>query len=334
MADSYIPDSITALGKALEPHRRMQQQIAKMLEPQRRMQEQIAKMLEPQRRMQEQIAKMLEPQRRMQEQLAKALEPQRRIQEQLAKTLQPQRQIQEQLAKALEPQRQMQEQLARLLEPQWRIGNALSSALSSHSTAIQQLSRLNREVAKARLSEIQVVSENQVEVGASVVSVREISEEIESIPAVRAAENGIEFVAALLDWLSGQTEAVKNVVLFLVLPYVIAIFANLTTSIYEEWWLELRELPAREVHKSIVREANRAYEPEELLDYRFVTASVLHVREQGGMKHPILGELHQGKIVRLLIKNRRWSLVEYVDIDTGEISQGWVFSRYLGRFSK
>jgi len=34
------------------------------------------------------------------------------------------------------------------------------------------------------------------------------------------------------------------------------------------------------------------------------------------------------------MKNRRWSLVEYVDIDTGEISQGWVFSRYLGRFSK
>lgn len=292
MVDPYIPDSITALGKALEPQRRMQEQIANILEPQRRIQEQIAKALEPQRRMQEQIEKMLEP------------------------------------------QRQMQKQLERLLEPQWQIENALSSALGSHSAAIQQLNRLNREVAQARLSGIQLVSENQIEVGESVVSVQDISEEIESIPAVRAAENGIEFVAALLDWLSGQTEAVKNAVLFLVLPYLIAIFANLTTPIYEEWWLELRDLPGRELQKSIVREANRAYEPVELLDYRFVTASVLHVREQGGMKHPILGELHQGKVVRLLMKNRKWSLVEYVDIDSGEISQGWVFSRYLGRFSR
>lgn len=320
MADPYIPSSIAAMNKALVPHRRMQEKIAKILEPQRQMQEQIAKILEPQRRMQEQIAKLLEPQRRMQEHIAKALEPQR--------------QVQEQLAKALEPQRRMQEQLAQLLEPRWRIENGISDALSSQSMVLQQLSRLNQEVAKSRISGIQLVSENQVNAGGDVVSVQEISEEIESIPAVREAENGLEFVTALLDWLSGQTETVKNAVLFLVLPYVIAIFANLTTPIYEEWWFELRELPAREIQKSIVREANRAYEPEELLDYRFVTASILHVRKQGGMQHAIVGELYQGKIIRLLMKNRRWCLVEFVDIDTGKISQGWVFSRYLGRFSK
>lgn len=306
MVDPYIPDSITALSKALEPHRRMQEQITNMLEPQLRMQEQITNLLEPQFRMQEQIAKLLDPQGWMQEQIAKLLEPQGR----------------------------MQKQLAKLLGPQWPIKNELSGALSLHSSALEQLGRLNREVAKAEILGIQLVSENRVEIGGSVVSVQDISEEIESIPAVREAVNGIEFIEALLDWLGGQTQAVKNVILFLVLPYALAIFANLTTPIYEEWWLEFRELPSREAQKSVVREAINAYEPEELLEYRFVTANVLHVREQGGMKHPILGELYQGKIVRLLMKNSRWCLVEYVDVDTREISQGWVFSRYLGRFSR
>ena len=67
---------------------------------------------------------------------------------------------------------------------------------------------------------------------------------------------------------------------------------------------------------------------------RFVIANILYVRNGSSRKAEIIDELPKGKIVKLVVKKRRWCLVQYEDEDTGEIKKGWVFLRYLERFKK
>ena len=47
---------------------------------------------------------------------------------------------------------------------------------------------------------------------------------------------------------------------------------------------------------------------------------------------PVLARLSFGKAVRLLEKEKDFSLVLWTDKESGAEIQGWVFSRYLGKF--
>jgi len=58
----------------------------------------------------------------------------------------------------------------------------------------------------------------------------------------------------------------------------------------------------------------------------------LHVRSEGYIHSQIIDELRSGTVIVLIQKNKRWSLIEYVDPDTNEEYSGWVFSRYLKKF--
>ena len=118
------------------------------------------------------------------------------------------------------------------------------------------------------------------------------------------------------------------------MPYFLAIIANLTTPIYEEWWKEYADYDQREAKKEIIREAHDLYSTEELFEYRFVYASILNVRESSSTKSKIIGDLHLGKAVKLIKKVKSWSFIEYQDSMTSEVKKGWVFSRYLRKFEK
>jgi uncharacterized protein YgiM (DUF1202 family) len=66
--------------------------------------------------------------------------------------------------------------------------------------------------------------------------------------------------------------------------------------------------------------------------YRFVFVQNLHVRSRPFKNSHLMGELHFGQIVTLVEKNRHWSLVRWRDDENAVSLQGWVFSRYLGKF--
>ena len=65
-----------------------------------------------------------------------------------------------------------------------------------------------------------------------------------------------------------------------------------------------------------------------------MTASTLSVRGGPSNKSPILDEISFGQVAKLVKKGRKWSAIEYIDEDTGEVVTGWVFNRYLARFKK
>lgn len=73
--------------------------------------------------------------------------------------------------------------------------------------------------------------------------------------------------------------------------------------------------------------------PQLLVDYRYVSAKVLIVRQNPRARSPEVGRLSFGKAVRLLEKEKGFSLVIWTDTESGAEIQGWVFSRYLGKFN-
>lgn len=66
--------------------------------------------------------------------------------------------------------------------------------------------------------------------------------------------------------------------------------------------------------------------------YGYVSTDKLIMRQTNKVKSKALHTLEFGQVVRIIHKNRNWTLVEYEgDEDT---IQGWVFTRYISRFKK
>jgi hypothetical protein len=83
--------------------------------------------------------------------------------------------------------------------------------------------------------------------------------------------------------------------------------------------------------KEIARQAVGA--PELLLEYRYVSAKVLIVRQNPRARSPEVGRLTFGKAVKLVKKEKDFALVLWTDKESGAEIQGWVFARYLAKFS-
>ena len=86
--------------------------------------------------------------------------------------------------------------------------------------------------------------------------------------------------------------------------------------------------------KNVQENARFAVGSLELLDeYRFVSTTVLIVRQNPGALSPEIGRLSFSKPVRLLKRDKAFALVLWSDKDSGAEIQGWVFARYLEKFN-
>lgn len=73
--------------------------------------------------------------------------------------------------------------------------------------------------------------------------------------------------------------------------------------------------------------------PELLVEYRYVSAKVLIVRQNPKAMSPEIARLTFGKSVKLLKKDKNFALVLWTDNESGAEVQGWVFARYLNKFN-
>jgi hypothetical protein len=318
----------------LKPHRALQEQIDRIFEPQRHFQEQINKFLEPQLRLQKQMEKYLEPQKKLQDQMQRYLEPHRLLFDQANKYLEPHQRLQEQLDKYLQPQRQLQVQMDKYLEPYRRRQEQIYKHLEPHRLFEDQINKhlksLNRYLSDPMMDSVSINKDGSLSIAGEVVDVERIESTVEEISGDYSSPE--EFLDDFFRLLEKLSNAARIAIIYLVFPYFLAIVANLTTPIYEEWWREYAGSDHRVAKKEIIREANEVYRPTELDGYRFVYASILHVRNSGSINAEIIDEIYLGKTVRVIEKAKRWSHVEYRDSESGDLRQGWVFSRYLEKF--
>lgn len=142
-----------------------------------------------------------------------------------------------------------------------------------------------------------------------------------------------DFLAQVLALLPKLSKPVAWFLLNVLVSYFVSIAANRHTPFWESLWDEMTGQTPRVVRKQILRDVRERFVLEELRDYRFTSASELHVRAAGKRSASILDSLPMGKTVRVLQRDRDWTEIEYETRDDGNRT-GWVFSRYLRRFDR
>ncbi|EGR1690244.1 hypothetical protein D6A02_25740 [Vibrio parahaemolyticus] len=320
----------------MKPFRAQQAQLASIMEPFRAQQAQIDALMKPFRAQQAQLASIMEPFRAQQAQMDALMKPFRAQQAQLASIMEPFRAQQAQMDALMKPFRAQQAQLASIMEPfraQQAQIDALMKPFKEQQTHIEQLFKpLSEYLTGGNFERLWLDANGSLSFEGSVIEVDSLNDCFDEI-ITHSAESTVT-PDAFSQWFNSLNEKVKAIVVFFLLPYCISIFANFTTPIYEIWWQQLSLIDQRSAKKEVVKEANKSYDFSELHDYRFVVATVLHVRESGSKNSEIIAELHIGKTVKVINKLKRWTLVEYFDENSGQLEQGWVFSRYLEKFSK
>lgn len=308
--------------KILEPQRKLQKQLDQLLAPQRLLESKIEKILEPQRRLQEQLNKAFEPYTRFQENLKKMMEPQLKFQNQIETILEPQRRLRKQLEQYVSPLKKIQEQIELTTRPFKEFQNQID----------RYLSPLQKYLSSSVLDSISINEDGTVSVGGNVFDIDNIIEDYVEDWSIGESEEQ-DFIDTFVQWIGSVKEPIRSVLLYLCLPYLMSILANLTTPIYEEWWKGYSELEDKKFKQEIVRDANEEYISEKLVDYRFVTATALHIREKGSIDSCILDKIEKGVVVKILNETEGWFFVEY-DTVIDQKKSGWASSAYLHKFKQ
>lgn len=119
-----------------------------------------------------------------------------------------------------------------------------------------------------------------------------------------------------------------GIAVYLLLPVSQNIIANLATP-HVEKLISNPEITEKEKIKQL---KSLNIDDLDLSNHRFVTTERLYLRESPNSKSDILSELKFGQVVSVVEKYRNWMRISCEDED-GIIVQGWVFSRYMAKFS-
>ena len=116
-----------------------------------------------------------------------------------------------------------------------------------------------------------------------------------------------------------------------VLDWIIGGAIGAAIAYYAPQVLDKSPQAASKAVKEIAHKAIGA--PELLIEYRYISAKVLIVRQNPRALSPEVGRLLFGKAVKLVRKEKDFSLVLWTDRESEVEIQGWVFSRYLSKFN-
>lgn len=172
------------------------------------------------------------------------------------------------------------------------------------------------------------ISDNKIDIQNIATELQEIVNEIKSY---RENKNPTEYINIILDKIGYLEKPIELFFLHIFLPFLIAIFANISTHKY----FESNSIKNKnEALKQIKKVVSQNIEPHLLNEYRFVTAQVLNIRSSHSQKSKVIDEISLGQVVRIKYKKRNWTLIEYNYEGSDEIFTGWVFTRYLCKFHK
>lgn len=197
------------------------------------------------------------------------------------------------------------------------------------SDSLRQLQRMLRETA---LDQVSVAETGSIKVAGEEVVLDGTTWDMERVTLTPQPAAGL--LEDLVSWLAVLAPLVRAAVIYLLLPYIVSIVANINTPLHEEWWKSLQADSTRAAKKEVRQGASAAYSSTDLETFRFVTAKSLSVHQAGRQRSPTTDDIPFGKVVRLLRRDGSWSYVEYAGGATREVQQGWVLSRYLEKFDK
>jgi hypothetical protein len=161
-------------------------------------------------------------------------------------------------------------------------------------------------------------------------------QEVEAITEAAAAEPTL---AAAVAQIAAAIEAQQNpsvqLTLWLYFKELMKMLAGAYISFLVSQQLTTPVQPSQPQAVKSIKVAARSIvdSPEILGEYRFVSARAVNVRQNPKARSPKLAELPFGSAVRLLRKDGDFALVVWMDTSSGAEIHGWVFARYLQKFS-
>jgi hypothetical protein len=167
---------------------------------------------------------------------------------------------------------------------------------------------------------------------ASNVEIEEIQDIVDS--CINTQLNPIvDGINTLINVTRQQKEPFYKKVLLEVLVYIIlGLFGMLvlpiTQSLQETIYANQKPI-AKMVKKEIAR---TGMDIKLLKGFRFVTVSCLNVRITHKRNSQMVGALTFGQVVKIIRKNKNWSLIEWSNEKNEASIKGWVMTRYISRF--
>ena len=153
--------------------------------------------------------------------------------------------------------------------------------------------------------------------------------------SVTGQESLQESIEKIISAIQSQQEPTVQLVLWLffrkVMDWLIAGAIGAVMGYYAPTLLDKSPQATKKALEETVRTAVGSADL--LADYRYVRSDLLIVRQSPRARSPEIGRLTFGKAVKLLRKEKDFSFVLWTDIESGAEIQGWVFSRYLGKFN-
>jgi len=228
----------------------------------------------------------------------------------------------EQAARWSAPYAELTEALERFKEP---------LGLSSARALLESMAKASGSLGVERLLEDATQLPESDEVRDQVVHlVQGVTEDVSRALTAQEAVDGI------VRTIQATKEPLQQRLLFAVLvPTLIAIvfaFVNPVADFYVKKWLD--GTPKQEATKQVKEAAREAVGDVRILgDFRFVSAQSLALTSTPKARAPVVGHLRFGQTVRVLEKERDFTLVVWRSEDGKIELQGWVFSRYLKRFN-
>ena len=161
-----------------------------------------------------------------------------------------------------------------------------------------------------------------------------LREKLENSGFLTDTEIGKKNFDALLSGLEKIGEpSLKSIIYSFLISMFVSIIMVFVTPHLENMQKNLLSKNKATVTKLIGREFPKTLPDKNVLyNYRFVTANPLFVWSINRQRSKLIGELLFGSVVRVIQKNKNWTLIEWKDKDNDLVIQGWVFSRYLRKF--
>ncbi len=199
--------------------------------------------------------------------------------------------------------------------------SALESALSVQR---EQIDRLFSVYAGSEID----INEDEIGIGGERVSATQLRSAFDTLCASDTeSKSDSESYAKRF---ASLPEVFQWFILCVLVPYIVSIIANLHTPYYERV-LTTRTEPAPGVKAEIRAAGMSVFLSGDARSFRFVNVKQLSVREACRSKSQLIDSLSFGKTVRLLRREKDWSVVEYSD-KSKQVLQDCVYSRYLTKF--
>lgn len=215
-----------------------------------------------------------------------------------------------------------------------------ASAIGSIASEFERSSGLSylKSIALDISHDLKVNDDGYISVASRQIAVQELHDLSQQIIGDASLGNSASLEDSINNLISEirvqKDPLIQKILIWLLYPIIVGVILSIVNpisehyvSLYLKYDKKLQEKKLKNMAKNVVSDVDA------LRSIRYVAADRLNVRAAPSQKSESMAILKFGYAVIVLERKKDWTLVEWRDIENNTSTQGWVFSRYLKKFS-